>query len=510
MDFLFLVHTSTLFLASLTFLAAGLLVFLKRPKERGAAFSNSLWSLSVSFWAFFMALGMIFGNNIIFKISWIFIFLIPVTNVQFVVTWLGIERKNLFVKLGYIFVAVLGLLYIIGANAEVQAVGYAQYFPKVTGILYIGSVVFIIYTGAQFYYLYTTYRISSGIKRRQVGYLLLASALGYFGGLSNYLMAFGIFIPYYHPFAGYFLIFYPLITTYVILKYHLFDIKLIIRKALLYSVGIALLAGFLVGISFLSNLLAKNIPGFNFWVVPVVIAVISFIFGKIFWEKSKETEKLKYEFITVAAHKLRTPLTEIKWALDFLSENRSQEDMKAIATIRRSTERLLELTDQLLAVSNAERTQGYDFKTVRIEEITTNALKDFESRIHEKNIQAHVHFEHNLPLVKVDVIRITSVIQALLENAIAYTKDRININIYNYKNKIIFSIEDNGIGIEKEDQERIFSKMYRTHDAYLSETEGEGLSLYLAKNIIERHDGKLKVKSEGKNKGSKFLFELPV
>ena len=510
MNFLFLAHIIALFLASIAFLGAGFLVFLKRPEGQGtaAALVNFLWSLSVAFWAVFMMLVMIAGQDFILRITWILILLIPITNVHFVATWLGI-KKRLFIKLGYLLAAVFGIIYIAGIDMEIASIGYARYFPKVTGILYISSAVFLVYMIAQFYYLYSAYKNLTGIKKHQVGYFLLASTFGYLGGMSNYAMALGIFIPYFDPFANYLLVLYPIVIAYAILKYQLFDIKIIIQKTLLYSFGIALLAGFLTGVSFLSNLLEENVPGFKFWLVPVFVAAVSFILGRIFWKKSVETEKLKYEFITVAAHKLRTPLTEIKWGIDSLSGNLSPNDKNLIMGIRNSNNRLLELANQLLAASKTEKGEEYKLETAQLDEITNDILDDLKPRIIKKNIKLDVHFEQNLPKVKVDKMRIALVIQSLLENAVDYTKDRISIHIYNYKNKVIFTVEDNGIGILKEDQNYIFSRMYRTHDAYLAETEGGGLSLYLAKNIVERHGGKIKVRSEGKNTGSEFLFELP-
>lgn len=507
MNFLFLAHITALFLVSITSLAAGLLVFLKRPKGQGVA--NSLWFLSVAFWAFFQALAMMSGENILFRVSWIFILLIPITNVHFVIAWLEVKKKGFFIKFGYASIVIFGLLYAAGIDIESQSIGYAEYFPKVKGILYASSVIFLVYMAAQFYYLYSAYRIFSGTRKHQIGYLLFGSVLGYLGGMSNYFMAFGFFIPFYNPFANYLVVLYPLIIAYAILKYHLFDIKIIIRKTIIYSLSIGLLAGSLVGVSFLSDLLTKNIPGFQFWLVPVFIAAVSFIVGRIFWEKSKEAEKLKHEFITVAAHKLRTPLTEIRWALGFISDNLSESDKKTISNIRNSNDRLLELSDQLLAVSKDDEVYKYKLESSRLEKITGNILKDFDSQMIKKGVKLDVHFAQNLPDVNIDKSRIAMVIQALLENAIAYTKDRISINIYN-KDRVIFAIKDNGIGIPKEDQNYIFSKMYRTHEAFLSKTEGVGFSLYLAKNIIERHGGAIKVKSEGIGKGSEFIFELPA
>jgi signal transduction histidine kinase len=130
--------------------------------------------------------------------------------------------------------------------------------------------------------------------------------------------------------------------------------------------------------------------------------------------------------------------------------------------------------------------------------------------VKEKNIKLTYSYEKDLPKVNVDKLRISSVIQMLLENAIAYTKDKIEINIKKDKKDIIFSIKDNGIGIPKEDQPYIFSRFYRTKAAYLTETEGSGISLFLSKSIIDKHNGKIGVYSEGEGKGSEFWVKLRI
>jgi signal transduction histidine kinase len=130
--------------------------------------------------------------------------------------------------------------------------------------------------------------------------------------------------------------------------------------------------------------------------------------------------------------------------------------------------------------------------------------------VKEKNIKLTYSYEKDLPKVNVDKLRISSVIQMLLENAIAYTKDKIDINIKKDKNNVIFSIKDNGIGIPKQDQPYVFNKFFRTHQAYLTETEGSGISLFLSKSIIDKHNGKIGVYSEGEGKGSEFWFKLKV
>lgn len=309
---------------------------------------------------------------------------------------------------------------------------------------------------------------------------------------------------------------YVIAITYAILKNQLFEIKIVFKKALFYSIGIALASGFIIAISFLSNRLG-NLPGFRLWTVPLAAGTAAFIVGRIFWNKSKEVDKLKYEFITVAAHKLRTPLTEIKWAADSLDDEIRSEKInketgsKLVSGIKSANTRLIELTEELLSISKADTDlHKYNLEPINLERVARGVVNDFQHQMKEKKIKLIYNSEKNLPKVNLDKIRISSVIQMLLENAIMYTKDKITITINASKNNIVFHIEDNGIGINKEDQAYIFSKFYRSHEAYVTETEGTGISLFLAKSIIEKHDGKIGVRSGGRGKGSIFWFELPA
>jgi len=266
-------------------------------------------------------------------------------------------------------------------------------------------------------------------------------------------------------------------------------------------------------VSFLSGWFMDNIPGFRFWIIPLFAGLVSFIIGNLFWRKSKEVEKLKYEFITVAAHKLRTPLTDIKWAASSMRDVKisAKERDKLLKEIISADDRLIDLTNELLAVSRAEANQyQYNLETVNFEKVARKIVNDFQLQMKEKGIKLKYNVEKNLPEVKLDKLRISSVVQTLVENAVLYTKNEIKINIDVYKNHIIFHIEDNGIGVSKEDLPFIFSRFFRTREAYLTETEGAGIGLFLAKSIIEKHHGKIGVRSEGKGKGSVFWFSLPI
>lgn len=307
--------------------------------------------------------------------------------------------------------------------------------------------------------------------------------------------------------------FFLFLIAYTILKYQLMNIKVIVKKAFFYAMGIATASGFIVVISFSSDWLNNNIPGIKSWTVPLAAGTTAFILGRIFWEKSKEVDKLKYEFITIAAHKLRTPLTEVKWGVEALKDKAMSEAEKKelLSKIADANNRTIELTDELLSVSKIEKDQTqYKLEPVDLEKIAREVINDFQHQMKEKNIKLSYKYEKNLLFVNVDKTRISSVVQTLVENAINYTKNEINIFIDTYKNNIIFHIEDNGIGVKKEDQPYIFSKFYRSHEAYLTETEGTGIGLFLAKSIIDKHNGKIGVRSEGDGRGSIFWFSLPM
>jgi len=289
----------------------------------------------------------------------------------------------------------------------------------------------------------------------------------------------------------------------------------LLKKGILYLVIIILISALMVAIGILDDLLFENAQDLRTWALPLAAGVAIFAVGKLFYEKSREVEKLKYEFITVAAHKLRTPLTRIKWAAAALEENYLNENDKKqmIAEIKRSDSQLLSLTDELLiAAKTQSKKYPYKIEPADLGELTKEVINNYKQKAEEKNIKVTLKIEKSLPKINIDKEKISSVIQTLLENALFYTKDEIKIKIIlkAEKNSVVFLMRDNGIGVNKKDQKYIFSKFYRSPQAYLTETEGMGIGLFLAESIINGHGGKIGVTSDGKNKGSEFWFKLKI
>jgi len=233
--------------------------------------------------------------------------------------------------------------------------------------------------------------------------------------------------------------------------------------------------------------------------------------------RGKAIEEMKLEFITITAHQLRTPLSEMKWGLnllldgDFGTLNKKQKQV--IGKDIQSNERMIILINDLLNVTRIEEGKFfYQYAQVSLAELVQSTINDFLSFSKSKNIT----IKFNRPAgdkfeAEIDQEKIKLVTQNLIENAINYSapKSQIVINLEREKQRIILSIKDSGIGITEAEKSRIFTKFFRGGNALRMQTEGNGLGLYIAKNIIDGHHGEIWLESK-EGKGSTFYFRIPL
>jgi len=233
--------------------------------------------------------------------------------------------------------------------------------------------------------------------------------------------------------------------------------------------------------------------------------------------REKEIERIKSEFVTLSAHQLRTPLSAIKWSLRMLLDEDlgklTKEQRDFIEKTYRSNERMISLINDLLNITRIEEGRHiYQFLFCDFLKIIQSVIDYYREEMEKKKIQ----FEFKkptkrLPKILADEEKIKLVIENLLNNAIRYTFSggKIVISINLLEKEVEFKIEDTGIGIPKDEQLRVFTKFFRGVNAVRLETEGSGLGLFVTKNIIDAHGGKIGFKSE-EGKGSTFYFTLPI
>lgn len=233
--------------------------------------------------------------------------------------------------------------------------------------------------------------------------------------------------------------------------------------------------------------------------------------------REKRIEKMKTQFVSIAAHQLRTPLSAIKWSLSLLEEKIEDEGKKQlIKKATESNERMIRLINDLLDATHIEEGKYIsDLEWKDIKKLIKDTVESLKKEAEKKDLELHTSYpKEDIPEIKVDAEKITVCVQNLMENAFHYTpseegKVKIKLKYEKEKERVVFSVEDNGIGIPEAQQDRIFNKFFRAENAMKSDTEGSGLGLFIVKNIIDSHGGEIWFESE-EGVGTTFYFSLPV
>ena len=233
--------------------------------------------------------------------------------------------------------------------------------------------------------------------------------------------------------------------------------------------------------------------------------------------REKMIESMKTEFVSLSAHQLRTPLSAIKWTLRMLLDGDlgeiTKEQREFLDKTYQSNERMISLINDLLDVTRIEEGR-YLYKPLltEFEPICQFVINSYKEEIEKKKLKFEFKKpEKKLPQVMVDVEKMRLAIQNLIDNAVRYTPlgGSVTISLKSGKKEIEFSVQDTGVGIPKDQQERVLTKFFRGANVLRMETEGSGLGLFITKNIIEAHGGKIWFESE-EGKGTTFYFTLPV
>lgn len=246
----------------------------------------------------------------------------------------------------------------------------------------------------------------------------------------------------------------------------------------------------------------------------------------------RKVEKMKTEFVSIASHQLKTPLTGIKWFTELLLKEKAGEindkQKDFLTQISLSNDRMIKLVKDLLEVSHIETGKKFDIKKTEsdILEIIEQAIMDNQSLIREKKIMIKNKIkEASRDKFLFDREKIRQVFYNLISNACKYCGENGIIEIgcdcevergmfrkkcgcdFDRDKQIAFYVKDNGMGIPKKQQEKVFEKFFRADNAVIAQADGTGLGLYIAKAIVEAHGGHIWFESE-EGKGTVFHFSL--
>lgn len=231
----------------------------------------------------------------------------------------------------------------------------------------------------------------------------------------------------------------------------------------------------------------------------------------------RDLDKAKSEFLSIASHQLYTPLTALRGYISMLMEGdfgKVNEQQKPILEIlEKSSNRLIELIKNLLDISRIESGRlELNLQSVDLVELARELVQDLMPNAMSKNLKMKFNEpKKKLPHAVVDEQRLRQVMLNFIDNAIKYTsKGSVNVYVEQKGDELVFSVVDTGKGITHEEIAKLFNKFSRVGGSARFNTEGTGLGLYVAKQIVKEHRGDLYVESPGENQGSTFIMRLPM
>lgn len=265
--------------------------------------------------------------------------------------------------------------------------------------------------------------------------------------------------------------------------------------------------------------------GDSFWIlllgvifIVLLLLVNSNLFEySILYNKIKEVDKMKDEFISMASHELRTPVTIIKGYIEMILEESSKNGLNKSAKdyltiINSSTKRLGDLIEDLLNVSRIEQGRlKIEMKDFKIIPIIDSTIKEINPQAKEKGLSLNFIYDDKVnDLIKIDEDKLKQILINIIGNSIKYTeKGSIDVKISNKNNNLILAIKDTGIGMSAKARSRLFEKFYRVINDKTENIVGTGLGLWITKQIVEAMKGTISIDSI-ESVGTQVTIEFPL
>lgn len=234
-------------------------------------------------------------------------------------------------------------------------------------------------------------------------------------------------------------------------------------------------------------------------------------------KRDSDISRVKSDFISTAAHQLRTPLTGIRWALEALEKEPLSENQKAlIVSAADKSKDLVAIVGTLLDISSIESGKyKYSFAPTDMEALAESLVRDFMPKAAAAKVSlfyAHEGDAGRAPAARADSERVKWVLNNLIDNAIEYTPEggTVRVSVQFAERRVFVRVRDTGIGILPEDRANIFERFYRTQNAIAKKNAGNGLGLYIARTIATDHGGELNFASNEGGPGTTFTLSLPV
>ena len=510
----------------------GFVVYKNKPGS-ATNISYGLLSLVISVWliANFTSLHPRFLNLSLFWIRLSIFLAMPLSSMFYVFARV-LPQDQLSISKKSILLIILINIFVMGLNISPYAFTGIEVIdgsPKpISGpglwpfaVFSTGFIIFAIYE------LIKKLRTSKKEEARITGAVL-------FGILLMMSLIIGtVFVPvalyqnsFFVPFIPLYTLIFLGITAYAIVRYHLFNIKVITTEALTLSIWVILMAKV-----FAADTLGQKITD------SVVLAVV-FIFGILLMktvrkeveqreklevltkkledanEKLKELDHLKSEFLSFASHQIKAPLAAIKGFSTLIGDGTygpvSDKVVEAAYKIRDSVDRMTQLVSDSLNIRKIEEGRmEYKFEKINAAQVAHDIFEELKMLAQRKKLDFNFEAHPGGGWISGDTQAIRQIFQNLIENAIKYTDTGfVSVKTESSGGQFFFSVTDSGHGISRELLPHLFEEFRREEG--VKKIEGTGLGLFIAHEIARAHQGEIWAESDGSGKGSKFLVKIPL
>lgn len=407
--------------------------------------------------------------------------------------------------------------YSTGEPLPIPGPGIPIFFLDFVGLFLLSFIILIF-----------KYRKSSGKEKVQNSYFLW----GIIATFSFMAVSTVIFVVILKTSATVFLgplssVILMVFIAYAIFKYGLFNIRLIATESIVSILTVILI---------LEGATAGSIVGFLFkFFFAVLVAILGLYLVKSVHKEIKqknelsnlaatleranirlqELDKQKTEFLSIASHQLRTPLSILKGYIELIKDGAygkvEAKTVKVLGDMDINNEHLIKLVDEFLDISRIEQGRTkFEFKTVDICSLIDSAMNDLKVKAKQKKIEIKWACPKRIEKVDCDQEKIHHVIYNFIDNALKYSdKGVIKIMFAKEDGGVAVRVNDQGIGFEKQDEVNFYQKFYRGDNVKAVEVTGTGLGLYVCRKFIEAHNGRVWAHSDGLGKGSEFGFWVP-
>ncbi len=533
-------HVLALWLTAITTAALGLLAFLAEPRKRlNQVFG--LYSLAIVWWAIGESL-IVSGSrqsfvDVVAMFSWPWVTLIAPTFFHTVCLLVG--RTNRITRCTIVASYVVTLFLVIAhvvfhlVIKHCSPIAYARFFIRLAPLGMASPLLFLILVNFSLLKLWRAFRQTTGSRRTQLRFLLVASLVGYLGGSPDWLLTFDKQIPLMSPFGIYCVPLYSLATTYAIFQHRLFDVHIVIRKSLAYSLLVsALTVGYFGSIYFWEQAFRTTFGYSSVGVSLVAFAVMALVFQplkigiqravdhlifrapqhavakrlEILEEKVRIGEQYKAVATMAAeiAHELKNPLTALQTFVEFLPERHQDpqflQRFQAVAS--GELQRLRRVAQGLLDFSKPQAPQMAE---VDLRAVLDDVLALTTPTLLKRAIVVETHYGHNGTTLIGDAGHLRQVFLNLVRNADQAMQPggTLRISTNSQDGHLEAYVADTGCGISPSDVPHLFDPFFS------KKAEGTGLGLSITREIIREHHGAIEVQSTP-GQGTTMIVRLPA